>query len=110
MKLIKVLWVDDQDYKEIENQAYDKGIDITHVHSWIEAEPLLQGFRFDDWSAIILDCYCCMYPEGPEDHKFLQKALERLSQFRNGRILPWYILSRGTDDDFFSIIDNLSII
>lgn len=106
MKLIKVLWVDDEDFKEIENQAYDKGIDITHVQSWIEAEPLLQGFRFDDWSAIILDCYCCMYPKGPEDHKFLQKALERLSQFRNGRILPWYILSRGTDDDFFSIIDN----
>lgn len=106
MDYIKVLWVDDQDFEEIENQAYDKGIDITHVHSWIEAEPFLQGFRFDDWSAIILDCYCCMYPNGQEDRKFLQKALERLTQLRNGRILPWYVLSRGTDQDFLSIIDN----
>lgn len=106
MNLIKVLWVDDQDFEEIENAAYEKGIDITHVRSFSEAEPFLQGFRFDDWSAIILDCYCSMRPNDSEDHKFLRKALDKLSEIRKGRLLPWYVMSRGTDQDFSTIIDN----
>lgn len=106
MDSIKVLWVDDQDFEEIENYAYDLGIDITHVHSWDEAESHLKGFQFEQWTAIILDCYCTMFPNGPEDRKFLKKVLERLSLLSQGRLLPWYVLSRGTDQDFLTIIDN----
>lgn len=106
MDTIKVLWVDDQNFEQIENIAEHYGIDITHVYSWEEAKPYLQGFRFDDWSAIILDCYCKMYPNGPDDRKFLRKVFDQLSTFSEGRLLPWYVLSGGTDQGFLSIIDN----
>lgn len=106
MDEIKVLWVDDQDFEQIENIAEHYGIDITHVYSWEDAKPYLQGIRFDDWSAIILDCYCCMYPGGNEDKKFLRKVFDELPSLSNGRLLPWYILSQGTGDGFISILDN----
>ena len=106
MDKIKVLWVDDQDFEQIENIADKYDIDITHVYSWEEAIPYLKGIRFDDWSAIILDCYCCMYPNGPEDKKFLRKVFNHLTTLSEGRLLPWYILSQGTGDGFLSIIDN----
>lgn len=106
MDTIKVLWVDDQNFDQIENIAEHYGIDITHVYSWEEAKPYLQGFRFDDWTAIILDCYCKMYPNGPDDRKFLRKVFDQLSSLSEGRLLPWYVLSGGTDQGFLSIIDN----
>lgn len=108
MDTIKVLWVDDQDFEQIENIAASPKfeIDITHVYSWEEAIPYLKGVRFEDWSAIILDCYCCMYPNGNPDNKFLRKALNHLGILAEGRLLPWYILSQGTGDGFLSIIDN----
>lgn len=55
---IKVLWIDDQNFEQLENNAAAQGIDITHVFSWADAVPLLQGWKFDEWSAIIFDCYC----------------------------------------------------
>lgn len=106
MDTIKVLWVDDQNFEQIENIADRYGIDITHVYSWEEAKSYLQGFRFDDWSAIILDCYCTMYPNGLPDKKFLRKVFDQLSIISEGRLLPWYVLSAGTDQGFLSIIDN----
>lgn len=106
MDTIKVLWVDDQNFEQIENIADRYGIDITHVYSWEEAKPYLQGFRFDDWSAIILDCYCTMYPNGLPDKKFLRKVFDQLASISEGRLLPWYVLSAGTDQGFLSIIDN----
>lgn len=106
MDSIKVLWVDDQSFEPIENIADKYGIDITHVKSWEEAKPYLQGFRFEDWSAIILDCYCKMTPNGPEDTHFLRKVFDELRDISNKRLLPWYILSQGGRDGFESIIDN----
>lgn len=102
---IKVLWVDDQEFEPMEDIADAQGIDITHVYSWAQAEPLLADYHFDDWSAIIFDCYCTMQPNGPEDERFLQKAFARFNQIRGSkRIIPWYILSAGAGSNFETII------
>lgn len=102
---IKVLWIDDQNFEQLENNAAAQGIDITHVFSWADAVPLLQGWKFDEWSAIIFDCYCASYPGGPEDHLFLRKAFAELDNIRGRRIIPWYILSGGQHEDFDMILN-----
>ena len=104
---IKVLWIDDQEFELLETLAESKGIDVTHVHSWVEAEPYLKDWHYDQWSAIILDCYCCMEKGGPEDYKFLRKAFAELYKISGeSRIIPWYVLSGGSGERFDGIIDN----
>lgn len=102
----KVLWVDDQDFTALITVAEVMGLDITQVHSWSEAEPLLEN-HFDEWSALILDCYCTIEKNGPENPRFLREVFPRLHKLQgNHRTLPWYVLSQGNKERFDEIIDN----
>lgn len=103
----KVLWVDDQEFPALITVAEIMGLDIIQVHSWSEAEPLLEN-HFDDWSALILDCYCTIEKNGPENPKFLREVFPRLNRLQgNRRTLPWYVLSQGNKERFDEIIDNI---
>lgn len=104
--LYKILWVDDQEFQDIEDMASeDFNMELVRVGSWEEAEPLLSK-DFDKWSAIILDCYCKRTKNGLEDEKFLKHALHRLDKIAgDNRVLPWYVLSAGNRADFSMIID-----
>lgn len=105
--MIKVLWIDDQEFDQLENIANDYGVDLTHVYSWLEAEKKIKGSQFDEWDAIIFDCYCPMYPKGNEDPHFLRKAFSKFYRICGvNRIIPWYIFSQGNGDSFENIIDN----
>lgn len=105
--MIKVLWIDDQEFEQLENIAEDYDVDLIHVYSWLEAEKKLKGSQFDEWDAIIFDCYCTMVPGGNEDEHFLRKAFSRFHKIcGENRIIPWYIFSQGTGDRFENIIDN----
>lgn len=108
MDNIKVLWVDDQEGSFVDsftNNAYDKGIDVTWVSSWEEALPLIES-RYNEWSALILDCYCKLKKDGLEDDEFLSTAINDIAEI-NGRmhsVLPWYVLSAGNRDNFQGIL------
>lgn len=105
--MIKVLWIDDQEFEQLENIAEDQDVDLTHVYSWREAERKIKGSHFDEWDAIIFDCYCTMEPGGNEDEFFLKKAFKEFYQICGvNRIIPWYILSQGNGDRFENIISN----
>lgn len=102
----KVLWVDDQEFDALPTIAESMGLDITQVCSWSEAEPLLEK-HFEDWSALILDCYCTIEPNGPENPKFLREVFPKLNRIQGShRVLPWYVLSQGNKERFDEIIDN----
>lgn len=103
---IKVLWIDDQEFDHLETLAERKGIDLTHVYSWEEAEPYLTDWHYDQWSAIIFDCFCSFERGGIEDKKFLRKAFRELDKISGTRFIPWYVLSAGSGERFDNIIDN----
>lgn len=97
---IKVLWIDDKEFEEFETLAERKGIDLTHVYSWREAEPYLKDWHFDQWSAIIFDCKCPFEKGGLDDDKFLRKAFRELDKISGSRIIPWYVFSGGNGERF----------
>ena len=99
--LIQVLWVED-DPKVTETyplKAETFGLELVSFLCWDDAKEALED-DFNRWSAIILDAKC-KYHRGSEDNTivFLREALKDISVIceRNGRIIPWYILTGGDD-------------
>lgn len=102
----KVLWVDDKPFDALENEAEDWNINITRVSCWAEAQPLLEQ-RFNEWDALILDCYCSIESGGKPDDHFLTNVFARLNtiQGKMGHIIPWFVLSQGNKERFDWLID-----
>lgn len=102
----KVLWVDDQEFPALLTVAERYGIDITQVRCWTDAKPYLEEDHFDDWSALILDCYCSIEPNGPENEKFLREVFADFNRMQGKkRTLPWYVLSQGNKERFDQLMD-----
>ena len=104
--LYKVLWVDDQEFPALLTVAERYGIDITQVRCWTDAKPYLEEDHFDNWSALILDCYCSIEPNGPENEKFLREVFADFNRMQGKkRTLPWYVLSQGNKERFDQLMD-----
>lgn len=107
--LIKVLWVEDD--PEVTNtyplEAENYDLELVPVCCWDDAKVELEN-KFHQWSAIILDAKC-KYHRGSEDNAivFLREALDDISTIcqREGRIIPWYILTGG---DKFDVSDSIN--
>ena len=99
--LIQVLWVEDDpkvtEAYPLKAERFD--LELVPFPCWDDAKEALDG-DFNRWSAIILDAKC-KYHRGSEDNTivFLREALKDISVIceRNGRIIPWYILTGGDD-------------
>lgn len=108
--LIKVLWVEDDpevtSTYPLEAENYD--LELVPVCCWDDAKVELEN-KFDQWSAIILDAKC-RYHRGSEDNAivFLREALDDISTIceREGRIIPWYILTGGDKSDVSDSIND----
>lgn len=108
--LIKVLWVEDD--PEVTNtyplEAENYDLELVPVCCWDDAKVELEN-KFDQWSAIILDAKC-KYHRGSEDNAivFLREALDDISTIceREGRIIPWYILTGGDKSDVSDSIND----
>lgn len=108
--LIKVLWVEDD--PEVTNtyplEAENYDLELVPVCCWDDAKVELEN-KFDQWSAIILDAKC-KYHRGSEDNAivFLREALDDISTIceREGRIIPWYVLTGGDKSDVSDSIND----
>jgi hypothetical protein len=93
----KVLWIDDQEFDAILNEAEDYQLEIERYPTWEAAKPVLAK-NLDGYSAIILDCYCKLEEKDnrTEDDHFLIEVFTQLHRMLGDkRYLPWYIYSGG---------------
>lgn len=102
LELIQVLWVEDDPYVTTTYplKAENFGIQLVPFSCWDDAKKELEE-NYDRWSAIILDAKC-KYHQDSKDNSivFLREALKDIAAFsiKQGRIIPWYILTGGDDD------------
>lgn len=107
----KVLWIEDnENLKGIENEAKYHGIELDRVDNLEDGIYKLRN-GFINYSAIILDAYCCIHrgEKIPED-KFLTRASLELSKLfgEKHEQKPWYILSEGTRDGYAERVDDIN--
>lgn len=106
--LIQVLWVEDDPMitAAYPLEAANYGLQLVPFSCWEEAEIALRS-DFKRWSAIILDAKC-KYKKDSHDNatQFLMQALTSISSIcvQYGRILPWYILSGGSEEELSDLI------
>lgn len=108
-----VLWIDDdiekkKDLKFLEGYQEIAGghnIFLEPYSNWRDAEKELRQ-RFNQFSAIILDANCGVDPGDIEDSTFISFVLPSLTAVFEERkqIIPWFILSAGTMDNFEFVI------
>jgi hypothetical protein len=107
-KLIQVLWVEDDPLVTstypIEAARY--GLELVPFACWEDAEKALES-DFKRWSAIILDAKC-KYKRTSHDNAavFLTQAISAIGKIceRHGFVLPWYVLSGGSEDELNDLI------
>lgn len=105
---IQVLWVEDD--PEITEtyplEAARYGIQLVPFSCWQDAEAALLS-DFKRWSAIVLDAKC-KYKKESQDNAavFLTQALTSIASIctQQHRVLPWYVLSGGSDDELLDLI------
>ena len=106
--LIQVLWVEDdpeitQSYP-LEAEGY--GIQLVPFSCWQDAEAALLS-DFKRWSSIVLDAKCKYKKESHDNAAvFLTQALTSIASIctQQHRVLPWYVLSGGSDDELLDLI------
>ena len=103
----KVLWVDDDEsiVAGTRLEAEDYELELVHFTNWQDAEVSLRG-NFEDYSAVILDANCKIGKDSIEAEEFITAILPSLTSIfsEKGQLLPWYILSAGTMDNFGAIV------
>ena len=106
--LIKVLWIEDD--PEVINaypdEAFDYGLQLVHFPCWDAAKVELIK-SYDTWEAIILDARCKVHANDLDSApRFLVNVLAELNGLtsKHDRIIPWYILSGGGDDEISPLI------
>ena len=108
--LIQVLWVED-DQMVINTyplKAENFGLHLEPCRCWDEARKALES-EFDRWSAIILDAKCKYHLDSADNAiEFLREALDDISTIceRKGRIIPWYILTGGSETEVSDSIND----
>lgn len=105
---IQVLWVEDDPQITLTYplEAAHYGIQLVPFSCWEDAEIALKT-DFKRWSAIVLDAKC-KYKRDSHDNaaKFLTQAIHSIGTIctKYNRILPWYILSGGSEDELNDLI------
>lgn len=107
----KVLWIDDE--KEIV-EGYQiladlRGIDLIHFTNWVEAEKIFD-FNFNEWTGIVLDANCKWDAMSIPDKNFLRDVVDQINSkcSERQRLIPWYVLSAGTMNDFDRVIEGIN--
>lgn len=106
--LIQVLWVEDDPQITISYpiEAAQYGIQLVPYSCWEDAEKALIT-DFKRWSAIVLDAKC-KYKHDSHDNAavFLTQAIHAIDTIcaNHHRILPWYVLSGGSEDELNDLI------
>ena len=106
--LIQVLWVEDDPQITISYpiEAAQYGIQLVPYSCWEDAEKALIS-DFKRWSAIVLDAKC-KYKHHSHDNAavFLTQAIHAIDTIcaNHHRILPWYVLSGGSEDELNDLI------
>lgn len=106
--LIQVLWVeDDPTITQIYPlEAAHFGIQLVPFCCWEDAEKaLIEDFK--RWSAIVLDAKCKYKPTSHDNAAiFLTQAIHAIDTIcaRHHRVLPWYVLSGGSEDELNDLI------
>lgn len=106
--LIQVLWVEDDPIitKTFPMEAAAVNLELVPFGCWKDAEEALTT-DFSRWSAIILDARC-KYKKGDQDNatRFLTNVLSKIGVIctQHHRIIPWYILSGGSDEELNDLI------
>lgn len=109
MSKINVLWVEDQEKNEacknFKVLAEMEGIKLITKGDWQTGKEYLLSHK-EEISAVILDCYCKLTPEGAENDEFLKNVISEIDGIstKYGKLFPWYVLSAGSRDNFDSII------
>lgn len=107
-KLIQVLWVEDDPEITFTYplEAAHYGIQLVPYKCWEDAEKALCS-DFKRWSAIVLDAKC-KYKSNSHDNAavFLTQAIHAIGTIcaKHHRILPWYILSGGSEEELNDLI------
>ena len=105
---LQVLWIED-DPRCTENYPLEAaicGLQLCPVSCWDEAIHELKS-DFDRWAAIILDAKCKQHKESKDNAaQFLIHALGDIKEIcaSNGRRIPWYILSGGSENELNDLI------
>jgi hypothetical protein len=106
--LIQVLWVEDDPNitRTYPLEAAQYGLQLVPFSCWEDAEKALVS-EFERWSAIVLDAKC-KYKHDSFDNAavFLTQAIHSIDTICAGRhrILPWYVLSGGSEDELNDLI------
>ena len=106
---IQVLWVEDDPkvINEFPLKAEYFDIELVPYACWDDAKKALEE-DFDRWSAIILDAKCKYHRDSSDNAiVFLRESLKDITVIsgQKGRLVPWYILSGGAEND---ISDSIS--
>lgn len=107
-KFIQVLWVEDdpQITQTYPLEAAQYGIQLVPFSCWEDAEKALIT-EFKRWSAIVLDAKC-KYKRDSHDNAavFLTLAIHAIDTIcaQRHRILPWYVLSGGSEEELNDLI------
>ena len=105
---IQVLWVEDDPQITLTYpiEAAQYGIHLVPFSCWEEAEKALVT-DFKRWAAIVLDAKC-KYKHDSHDNAavFLTQAMHAIDKIctEHHRILPWYVLSGGSEEDLNDLI------
>lgn len=106
--LIQVLWVEDDPLvtNAYPLEAARYGIQLVPFNCWEDAQKALEA-DFKRWSAIVLDAKC-KYKHNSHDNAavFLTQAIHAIDTIcaNRHRILPWYVLSGGSEDELNDLI------
>ena len=105
--IYKVLWVDDQEeiVAGYQFQAGLRNIQLIHKADWASAKEILEK-EFDELTAIILDAHCKLDAKSLAFEFFLGQAAADLQVAfgKKQKLIPWYVLSNGTMNNFDSVI------
>lgn len=112
--LIQVLWVEDDPMvtKTYPLEAGEIGLQLVPKPCWDDARSELER-EFDRWSAIILDAKCKYHRDSADNAvEFLREALDDISTIceRKGRIIPWYVLTGGSETEVSDSINDKRMI
>lgn len=108
--LIQVLWVEDDPgvTETYPLKAESFGLELVPYPCWDDAKVALEK-EYDRWAAIILDAKCKFHRDSADNAiVFLREALDDISTIceKKGRIIPWYILTGGSETDVSDSIND----
>lgn len=104
--MIEILWVEDNiEIVESTRSIAEKFDIVLDLANSLETAKTKLRAKYDDYSAVILDCYCPITEGAPASDRFLSEAIKavEIESSKHTNVMPWYVYSGGNRAEYVGV-------